>query len=140
MYSKKSRVESMSYLSRYNNVQHILIEDVDRWDIILPPAYYLGEPIKIIYELCERNPIDSLRMQMERYGEVQHPKFILFFDEKDLQSRVENVKTLLPNIVYEITLKPGFIDKMIHRINPINANETITIYRNKDFYPKKVDK
>jgi len=105
----------------------------------MPPTFYLGESLRILYELSGRHPYDSLKVQIENYGEATNPRFVLFFDEKDLDTRVESVKILLPNIVFETTIKPGFLDQLIYRLNPINANETVTIYRNTDFYPEKID-
>jgi len=139
MYSKKARVESMTYLSKYENVEYLLLEDVNRWEILMPPTFYLGESLRILYELSGRHPYDSLKVQIENYGEATNPRFVLFFDEKDLDTRVESVKILLPNIVFETTIKPGFLDQLIYRLNPINANETVTIYKNTDFYPEKID-
>ena len=64
----------------------------------------------------------------------------MFFDERDLEKRIKAVKTVLPGIVYEITIQPGLVDKVLHKVNPINANETITIYRNMEKYPEKIER
>jgi hypothetical protein len=44
-----------------------------------------------------------------------------------------------PHLVYETTIKPGFVDWLVHWLNPINKNRCVIIYRNTDFFPKKAD-
>lgn len=66
------------------------------------------------------------------------PRFILFEENKNLDARIANMKKYFPNIEYETTIEPGFIDNLLYKLNPINANQTITIYRNRDFYPQKI--
>jgi hypothetical protein len=66
---------------------------------------------------------------------MPQPRFFLFYEADNLESRVENVKAIFPNIEYETTIYPGMIDKLLHWMNPYNANQTIYIYKNMDFFP-----
>jgi hypothetical protein len=50
---------------------------------------------------------------------------------------VDSMRTILPNLEYETTIQPGFIDKVVYWMNPINANEVIFIYRNTDIEIKE---
>jgi hypothetical protein len=135
-YSKRARVESMSYLSRYPHIEFVLFDETFRNEILIPPTFYYGEFINV-YTLCGQHPYDSLKAQLKIYGEAKYPRFVLFFQDKDIPERVERIKTLLPNIEFEARIEPGLLDKILHRLNPVNANQTIIIYRNRDFFPAK---
>ena len=131
MYSKKARVESMTYLSKYDNVMAVLLENTNKNYVKMCPRYYLGQWIRE-YEVTNENPIENLE-KLSSISTERQPRFFLFFEEDNLEERVENVKVFFPNITYEKTIKPGFIDKVLHLMNPLNANQTIYIYKNKDF-------
>jgi len=137
MYSKKARVESMTYLSHYHDVHYVLFDDTYRPDVKIPPTFYYGAPLHV-YSLCEGNPYDSVKAQLKRIPPDRYPAFVLFFDDRDLEKRVNRVKALLPDITFETTIKPGFVDHLLYELNPNNMNQTIYIYRNRDFFPYKI--
>ncbi len=138
MYSKKARVESMTYLSRYPGIDYVLFDDTYRHEILIPPSYYYGEKLNV-YSISGNHPYDSLKNQLEVYGETKYPRFVLLFQDRDIDTRVEKIRNLLPNITYETRIDPGLIDRILYRINPVNANQTIIIYRNKDFFPNRIN-
>jgi hypothetical protein len=63
------------------------------------------------------------------------PGFILFYQPDNLEQRVENIKTIYPNLTFEVKIEPGYMDKVLYWLNPINANQNIYIYRNTDILP-----
>jgi hypothetical protein len=63
---------------------------------------------------------------------VSDAAFVLFYSDENLLARVDSMKKEIPDLVYETTIYPGFIDKIMYRINPVNQNETIYIYRNNE--------
>ena len=128
----------MSYLSRYDNIEFIVQEDLYRSDTKLPPEYYYGEPVNV-YDLCNTHGHEALSMQLKEYGPDKAPRFVLFFGEKNLDQRIEDVHKIIPGLVYETTIDPGLVDKVLFWLNPLNANETITIYRNTRFFPEKAE-
>ena len=128
----------MSYLRRYKHIEYILLDDTFRPDVKMAPDFYYGERLNA-FTICEAHPYDSLKAQLKVYEETKYPRFVLFFDDRDLQKRVDKVKTLLPNITYETKIKPGFTDWVLYKMNPYNANQTIFIYRNRDFFAEKAD-
>jgi hypothetical protein len=70
------------------------------------------------------------------YNEMKnHPSkdvgFVLFYHDKDLDRRVDSVKKVFPEIVFEKKIEPGNVDKILYWLNPINDNQDIYIYRNK---------
>ncbi len=138
MYSKRSRVESMCYLSKYPNIKCIMMEDIYRDTPEMPPMFYLGQWIKY-YNVSQGSPLDSIELKLKRWGPIWNPRFILFSADKDISGRVYTMKKDFPNIKYETTIKPGFMDDIMFRMNPRNRNQTIVIYRNADFYPNKME-
>ncbi|NVN95755.1 MAG: glycosyltransferase family 39 protein [Bacteroidetes bacterium] len=146
-YSKKARVESMTYISHYLNndvnkvkyrdFPYLMLENSNASSTKIAPEFYLGQWI-YTYDVCITSPIDSIyKLDANKKNEFA-PRFILFEDTKLLNQRVDNLRKYFPNIEYEATIEPGFIDKLLYRLNPINQNQTIIIYRNKDFYPQKL--
>jgi 4-amino-4-deoxy-L-arabinose transferase-like glycosyltransferase len=127
MYSKRAQVEAMTHLSRYDNIQSILVENSDRENVMLMPQFYLGQWINI-YGVTSVNPAKNLLNPANR--PTPEPAFLLFVREDNLEKRVADLKAIYPQINYETTIQPGFVDKLMHQINPYNKNEVIVIYRN----------
>ncbi|MFZ4401733.1 MAG: glycosyltransferase family 39 protein [Bacteroidales bacterium] len=137
-YSKKSRVESMVYLSHYKNIKYILTENTNAYDTKLVPEFYLSQWIDT-YNISKSYSIDSISGLTNDSKNVDLlPRFFIFEESKNIGERVLNVKHYFPNIEYETTIYPSNIDNLLYRLNPINANQIIIIYRNKDFYPQKL--
>jgi len=134
-YSKKSRVESMVYLSHKKDLKEIVIEESIRDDYTLPPLFYLGK-MGFFYGVTKKYTIDALIDQMGRYDFKHHPSYIVFNQPDNLDERVKNMKRVFPNLTYETTIEPGFIDKLLHNLNPHNANYTCYIYKTNEEEPK----
>ena len=129
-YSKRSRVESMVYLSTKADFKRLVVEESFRNDYTMPPFFYLGKWYRGGYVdgVTATYTIDSLCTRIHRYPEFT-PNYVIFFDEENLDNRVKNFKTCFPGLKYEATIEPGFIDKFIYWLNPINRNYTAYIYR-----------
>lgn len=129
MYSKKARVESMTYLSKYKEINYFALEDIHRNVTRFPPLYYLNNWVD--YESIMQDTDFNKLIKDKNWSEVSNqPDFVLFYQPADLEERVEKMKQTLPGLVYETTIYPGNADKVLHWLNPINANENIYIYRN----------
>ena len=128
MYSKKARVESMVYLSKYPDIRYILMEDFNRGAAKMPPQFYLKQWVKV-YEITKETPAYFFKEFIQSSPKEIHPKYVLFFDDRDLSKRIDSVMTIFPKLQYETTVFPGFIDVLLYRLNPKNANETIYIYK-----------
>lgn len=131
MYSKKARIESMVYLSKYPDIRYILTEDTNNGSVKVPPLFYLDQWI-YVYEVSKNHPLDSLKPTLIKNGPQCSPRFILFFEAENLQQRVDTIKTMFPKIKYETTIEPSYLDKFMHWLNPNNLNQTIYIYKNAD--------
>lgn len=129
MYSKRARVESMVYLSKYkDSIEYLLLEDTNHGTPKMPPEFYLGKWVGC-YELSVDHPKDSLKAKLSRYGTENYPDYVLFFEDKHLVRRIADVKNLFPDMKYETTITPGFVDDILFRLNPKNANQTIYIFK-----------
>ena len=138
MYSKKARVESMSYLRNYPQTKYFVVEDNNSDILRFPPVYYSGQWPR--YEtLIKHTDYKSFAASRNWEEKTEQPEFVLFYQETDLQARVDSMQKYLQNLIYETSFKPGMMDRLIHRINPINANETITLYRNQALVPQKAN-
>src|ERR1035437_5794438 len=135
-FSKKARVESMTYLSAYPNIHNILLEDAFHNDAKMAPRFYLGQwpTVRMYANSPQFSPIAKV---YQNATPKDYPDFVLFFDEAKIEQRVDSVKKIVPNLVYETTIEPGFMDKILYRMNKYNGNQTIVIYRNADLVPVK---
>ncbi len=135
MYSKKARAESMTYLSKYKNIDFILSENSNKDDTKMIPKFYLGEWVRD-HKITKKIPIEWHVDNMTLSGEGA-ASFVLFFEEDKIKSRVEELKKVMPGLVFEKRIEPGFVDRVMHWMNPVNANNVIYIYRNTEKIPNK---
>jgi hypothetical protein len=136
-YSKKARVESMVYLSKYPSLHYFIIEDADKDVLRFPPQFYLKKWIR--YDASMRNSNPEAFKKMKDWSKPENqPEFVLFFQPDNLDERVKQMKEIFPGLEYETTITPGWIDKILHWLNPINDNQNIYIYRNKTSIPEKI--
>jgi len=138
MYSKKARVESMTYLSAYKQINYFVIDDVSRSVVRFPPMYYLNKWVDYDAIMNDVNLKSLAKKRKWKLTDYQ-PDFVLFYQEENLSKRVEKLKKYLPDLVYETTIEPGNADRVLHWLNPINANENIYIYRNTAKIPEKIE-
>jgi 4-amino-4-deoxy-L-arabinose transferase-like glycosyltransferase len=129
MYSKKARVESMIYLSKFENVRVILLEDTNKDNASMAPLFYMGQWPEV-FQVTKKHtmsdlPVDSIT------GKPVSPDFVLFYGKQQLHQRVLETEKVYPGMEYATTIQPGMIDKVLHWLNPVNANESIYIYRNR---------
>ena len=125
-YSKRTRVESFTYLS-HKQVTGIVIE-MNEDGTYFPPIFYLGEnrnkPLYLLYKNYE-----ALEFE-QQFNEKGNPNYVIFFDENELQSRVERFeKNYHCDLIFEKEIGSGLIDRVLHFTNPKhNKNYTAYIY------------
>ena len=127
-YSKKARVESMIYLSKYQNIKYFVQEGTSN----IPPRYYLGQWARYS-NISDTTDLATFKKQIALNEPNKFPAFVLFYDDKNLNNRVNTIKNILPGLKYETTIEPGFIDKILYKLNPFNRNQTIYIYKNNNY-------
>ncbi|MEI6576514.1 MAG: glycosyltransferase family 39 protein [Bacteroidota bacterium] len=135
MYSKKARVESMCYLSRYKNIKLLVNEDSNHGDAKMLPRFYLGLWPKII-GITKDSPIIETKSDPD--STLTNADFVLFAEEQNLAARLSKMQKTVPALVYETTIKPGMIDALLYKMNPNNTNQTLYIYRNTHKHPVKI--
>ncbi len=138
VYSKRARVEAMTYLSKYKDVKYILVADADN-NPELFPRFYLGQ-WPGIYDTFVGNE-NSMTMLMRiaaKNPTKKHPRFIFFTGSKLKPETIIQARKSFPFLVYETTIEPGVVDKVMHWLNPINVSRKVFIYRNKALIPEKL--
>jgi hypothetical protein len=138
VYSKKSRVETMSYLSKYKGINYFLVADAGN-NPELFPLFYLKQWPHVYDEFIGNENTDSLIIRVSKASREKQPGFILFSAENNLASEVIKARRSFPLIVYETTIEPGFMDRFVRWLNPVNKNRTVYIYRNTVLFPKRID-
>ena len=125
-YSKRARVESMVYISQFQDVKSILVENTNNDSYKMFPKTYSGYNFSDIPLTAENKE----KFYASAENGVPDVDFIFFDGTKNLDQRVAEVKTVYPDITFEADVKPSFIDKLLHRMNPRHiVNEEIVIYR-----------
>jgi len=129
-YSKRSRVEAMVYLAAKKDFKRLVVEESFRDGYTMPPFFYLGKWYRegYIQGITQTYTIDSLCKHIQEHPSSM-PNYVIFFDEQNLDNRLKNFKTCFPNTRYETTIEPGFIDRFIYWLNPVNRNYTAYIYK-----------
>lgn len=135
-YSKRSMAESMTYLSKYPDIRIMTaIDDADNPEMF--PKFYLGQWPVMNNEKSGDHSLDSIMVSSLKKGKAFSPRFVLFTGDGNIGPMVVRTRKYLPFLVYEATIKSGFIDRLVHWLNPINRNKTVYIYRNTEFFPVK---
>jgi len=128
-YSKRHRVESMYYLNEKLNSPEFIVDDYNNWNYLMPPQYYFGRWIKV-KGITQEHPAYAVHNYYFKENPTRDkPKYIVFWEAKNLKQRIDSVKKYWPGITYETTIEPSFIDKTLYWLNPENSNETAEIYR-----------
>lgn len=136
-YSKRARVESMTYLSKYPGINLILVENTNRSGINLLPMYYLGQWATYI-EVSNHSPASKISDWFIIHKD-HNPDFYIFEGAVNLDARLTEIKEIFPDMEYEATIRPGMIDRILFWLNPVNENQNVYIYRNTHLHPSKIE-
>ncbi|MCX6141564.1 MAG: glycosyltransferase family 39 protein [Candidatus Kapabacteria bacterium] len=121
-YSKRSRVESLTYLSHLPNVK--LVAVIAR-DGVFVPSFYLGRgiPHYTVSTDTTSTSWDSLH--------ARTPTHVVFYDITSRDLLLSRVDSILPGRLEALTeVDPGLLDATLHWLNPKgNKNETSVVYR-----------
>lgn len=130
MYSKRSRVESMYYLYDKKDLKNFMVEESYRGDVTQTPLFYTGRWNFPVREISNKYSIyqDYLALKDNKAALV-HPNYVLFFGAQDIDERVAKFKKFYPTTTYETTIEPSYLDLLVCKLNPVNRNETVYIYK-----------
>ena len=138
MYSKQARVESMTHMAKYGDINNFLIEDINQTVLRFPPQFYL-ENWYDYQTLMKDDSIEKFIATHSMEPVSEQPGFILFYQPDNIEQRVELMKSVYPEIEFETIIEPGFMDRVMYWLNPINDNQNIFIYRNKKVLSNKIE-
>lgn len=135
IYPKRARVESMYALFKRGDATNFVQDFKHKESNPLSPKFYAG----IWSEYYELSKKDDLKALVESFDDIerkyhnqlhdrQYPNYVLFFQNTQLEERVAAWKKFYPHLRYCETIEPGFFDRMLHQLNPVNSLETVIIY------------
>jgi hypothetical protein len=123
-YTKRSRVESAYYLYG-KDVNLVIQENTATGNTPMIPLFYTGNWKLSYFSIQTQEELEEL----DTYAGKAAVDYIFFYGEQNLSTRINQMRTYYPNLSYATTAHPSFFDYWLHKINPVNKNETITIYK-----------
>lgn len=128
-YSKKNRVEAMTYIANKGDVKSIIIEDSNRDDFIMPPLFYLQKWGYVAGITKLKTAEVYYNTEYVKTLPQDRPNYVVFMQEDNIDKRVADLKKYIPTLNYEATIDPSFIDKLMHWLNPVNKNQVSFVYK-----------
>jgi hypothetical protein len=126
-YSKRTRVEPLSYLHDARDVRGVLLETSEPRAPYVP-RFYLGRPVPV-YELPATRRVEDVMAEVAAAGEPL-PSHAVLTGERDLPARLERLRPLCPAPAEVARFQPGAVDWLLHRLNPRhNVNLVARVYR-----------
>ncbi len=126
--SKKNRVDAMRFLAHKESISCLVIEDSNHDEAVSMPKFYLEKQWPQMYEITSVLSAQQFSEKLKT-DSLCKPQYVLFMEEKKLDERVLMFRESFPNITYETTIEPSFLDKVMHWLNPVNVNQTTVIYK-----------
>jgi len=114
-YTKKSRVETMTYLADQKDMTNYIWESTHKDSFVLPPRFYV-ERWDVYLGLTNKNDLDS----MLNTGLYIKPNYVVFVEDDMLEERKEKMKRTYTNIEHLKTVEAGYLDLILHKMNPNN--------------------
>ena len=134
-YSKRNRVEAMTYLSHKKELRYLVIENSNRDDFLMPPLFYLRKFNSNswgVYGVTSQFSVKDLYDKQKHLKKNETANYVIFFQEENLARRIADFKKYYPKLKYETAIEPGFIDKVMHHLNPVNKNQICFIFKLQD--------
>ncbi len=136
IYSKKARVEAMLYLYNQGDCKNFIQEFTQGESGSQVPQFYSGN-WQWYYVFRKSSSVEAEVAMMEEVALQQRgtfdpkevPNYILFYNEDQLDERVERMKKYFPTLEYCTRISPGWFDKLLHELNDKNSLETVFIYK-----------
>jgi len=120
-YYKKARVESMLYLRNKPETAVIIVDANGGAPYKVLPHYYLGNwTTKFL--VIEKNS------EYQQFCKPYFEKYVLFYGQKNLHARIDSVENWTGPIHKEFVAEPSMVDRILQKMNPVNANDTIFVY------------
>ncbi|MCC7302001.1 MAG: glycosyltransferase family 39 protein [Bacteroidia bacterium] len=125
MYSKRSRVETMSWLGKQEDFVSYVIEDSNHSKITMLPDFYSGKGYSS-WRIMSDIPATWVHEQLMFLPRQERPNYMLFMFEERVQERMDSVQNYF-KLEPVTAIEPSLMDHILHRLNPYNKNEKIVI-------------
>lgn len=126
-YTKKNRVEAMTYLAARGDVRNLIVENSNNGEGIPSPLFYMRKwPAQ--YNIINNTSINTFSRNLQALPDSLQPNYVIFYEAGHLEKRVAALGQYY-NLKYEATIYPSFIDDFMYRINPVNDNAVTYIYK-----------
>lgn len=126
-YTKRSRCEAMYMLRDVPGVTGIILEDSSIGEAPQAPLFYLGDyRPALVY--VNSDTLDQ-RAVLQRYAPGYRPNMVCFIGTEDLAQRRMAMERQLGALELIGNAEPGLVDRIVHWLNPVNRNESISVYR-----------
>jgi hypothetical protein len=130
MYSKRSRVESMTWLSKQKDLHGILVEESTNYSYTQLPVFYLNRWNILIRGITKTDPaIKVYKSYSDVKDTVRRPNYIIFFGAEQMEQRLDSFKKIFPLTEFRCEVEPGFMDNLLYWLNPVNKNQSAFIYK-----------
>jgi Alg9-like mannosyltransferase family len=130
IYSKRSRVESMYYLYHQKDLKNFMVEESFRDDVTQTPYFYTGKWYFHPPGVTKKHTLYQCYLEhKDAPDSMVHPNYVLFFGTDHIDDRVAAFKKMFPTATYKTTIEPSYIDILVWKLNPVNRNETVYIYK-----------
>ncbi len=141
-YSKKSRVEAMSYLYDYGDCNNFILEFTHSDQGAMMPQFYSNIWTNYYY-FKKGDDVNAAMIGAQHAAQSTAdlimqkplPNYVLFYDDLNLELRVENMRMYYPTLTYRTTIESGWFDRTLHTLNPKNSLEKIHIYSTSEVSP-----
>jgi hypothetical protein len=128
-YSKKTRVEAMTYLSAKSDVNGVVVAG-GKLGIPFMPWFYLGKHVPS-YQYSSADSASLSNAQTSLSKSADFPNYVIFLGKDDLEARVQAFeKTFSKQTIFETEIEPSFLDHVFYVLNPrFNINQSAIICR-----------
>ncbi len=128
-YSKRSRVEALYALREQGPIVGLVLDDIEEEEPMMPPLFYLGQWDLEIVPWGTSMQDERLGNWLDSLQKPRRPDIVLFIGEEQLATRIARMERDYGAVRIIGRSEPGFVDRVVHWLNPVNRNETIVLAR-----------
>lgn len=129
-YSKRASVEAMYCLYQQKDLKNFFYDCSESTNIPWPPQFYSGTRETILVAFDEEKFRMEDAVMMFQTGQRVTPTHVVFYDSKNLESRIAKYESLVHCRLELIQVcKPAFIDLFLHWLNHHNKATELSVYR-----------
>ncbi|PCH99175.1 MAG: hypothetical protein COB85_00505, partial [Bacteroidetes bacterium] len=131
-YHKKARIQSMEFLGQQPDYVNVIVESTHTDKAILLPRFY-SKSWKSEVVLDQAVSYETISEFMKSRHPDSRPNYLIALENKNIAERIAKFESNICELERVAYFEPGIYDSFIHWLNPVNRNETCTVYKLK--YP-----